>query len=515
MTFDAVLEGLQQRKDRARRMGGAERVRRYHESGRLTARERVDRLLDDGSFVELGLLACSDMPGMEEDTPADGIITGYGLLDGRQVALVVNDFTVLASTNARVYTKKAHHLRTQSTEKGFPLIWLGESGGGRVPDIQGATGIVSLIPGDDRSVFSQYAHRRTTPWVTAVMGRCTGVPTWQVCLSDFVVQVRGSTLSVAGARALQKATGSTCTDEEMGGWEVQAQTTGIVDRVAEDEEDCFRIIKDFLSYLPSHNGELPPVKPVPQGSGGEMARILDILPEKRTRGYDMYKIIRAVVDGDSLFDVKPLFGRTVITCLARIGGRVVGCIASQPMVNGGAMDTDALEKMTGFMCLCDSFNIPLLFLHDTPGFLVGKEAELKKVGARVTNAMNALSQVTVPKISIVIRKSYGQAMFSMCGPSAGPDFCVAWPTAEISFVDPFIAADIAFGNVPEEERRLLTDRMVQDAQAYPAAQRYFLHDIIDPRDTRDYIEKMLNIVCSNSGGAFRGAHRLANWPTKF
>ena len=511
MTPESAEQELIQKKSRALRMGGDEKVRRQHEAGRLTARERISRLLDPGSFVELGLLACSDRPGMQDRTPADGIITGYGLLDGRQVVLVANDFTVLASTNARIYTKKAHMMREESKFRGIPLIWLGESGGGRVPDIQGARGIVSLVPGDDRSVFSQYSHTRTCPWITAVMGQCNGVPAWQACLSDFVVQVRGSTLSVAGARALQKSTGSSCTDQEMGGWEVQAKTTGIVDRVAENEEECFSLIKSFLSYMPSHSSEPPPVHTGPIVPGADTDSIMDILPEKRNRGYDMYRIIKTIADRDSIFDLKPVFGTTVITCLIRIHGRVTGCIASQPLVKGGAMDTDALDKITSFLCLCDSFNIPLLFLHDTPGFIVGKEAELKKVGAKVTCAMNALSQVTVPRISIVIRKSYGQAMFSMCGPGAGPDIVAAWPTAEMSFVDPYIAADIAFGNLPDEERLSHTQKMVMDAQAYPAAQRYFIHEIIEPAHTRGFINRMLDVLC----GTCAGSHSLANWPTKF
>ena len=514
MAFEKLLEELQMRKDKALGQGGPKRVQKQHDKGRLTARERIDRLLDPGTFIEFGMLACSDMPGMEEMTPADGLITGYGLISGRQIGIIANDFTVLASTNARIYTKKAKQMRDEVEKRGFPLVWLGESGGGRLPDIQGAKGIISLVVGDQRSVFSQYSHIRKTPWVTAIMGQCNGVPTWQACLSDFVVQVKGSTLSVAGVRALRRIIAATYSDEDMGGWEVHAEVTGITDQVAEDEDDCFRIIKEFLDYMPSNNKELPPLRPVPEGSGENMGHILDILPEKRTRAYDMYKIIKTMVDGGKVFDLKPFFGKTIITCLARIDGRVVGFIASQPLVNGGAMDTDALDKMTSFMCLCDSFNIPLIFLHDTPGFLVGKEAELKKVGLKVTNAMTALAQVTVPKISIVIRKSYGQAMFSMCGPSAGPDFIVAWPTVEISFLDPFVAADIAYGSLPDEEREVLTQEMVKDSRPYLLAQGYHIQDIIDPRDTRNYIINVLTII-RNSKDQGIGKHLLANWPTKF
>jgi len=228
----------------------------------------------------------------------------------------------------------------------------------------------------------------------------------------------------------------------------------------------------------------------------------------------MYRIIRAIADRDSLFDIKPDFGKTVITCLVRIGGRVAGCVASQPQVNGGAMDTDALDKMTGFFCLCDSFNIPLLFLHDTPGFLVGKEAELKKVGARVTNAMHALAQVTVPKISVIIRKSYGQAAANMCGPGTGPDFIFAWPTGEAGFVDPETAADIAFGALPPEEKAHLKNLMIADTNLCPLAGTFHLHDIIDPRDTRNHLIRLLDIIAHSRQRGI-GAHRLANWPTAF
>ena len=514
MSFDKLLEELQERREKALLMGGVEKIGLQHTRGRLTARERIKRVLDPSSFTELGLLACSDMPGMEEKTPADGIIIGYGSLNGRPVGVISSDFTVLASTLARVNGKKIHDFKQQITRKKFPLIFFGEGGGGRVPDGQGSIGMTASAMMGERAIFPMYLHLREAPMVTAIAGNCYGVPMWQACASDFVVQVKGSTLAVAGARALQKAIGASYTDEEMGGWKVHAEATGIVDRVAEDEKECFAIIKEFLDYMPSHNGELPPAKEIPDGSGKNMEKILDILPEKRTRGYNMYKIIKTIVDGGTIFDIKPLFGKTVITCLVRIGGRAVGCIASQPMINGGAMDTDALDKMTSFMCLCDSFNIPLLFLHDTPGFLVGKEAELKKVGAKVTNAMGALAQVTVPKISIVIRKSYGQAAANMCGPGTGPDFMAAWPTGESGFVDPVVAANIAFGSFPDEERKRLTEQMIKDTDIYPLAQGFYLHDIIDPRDTRNIIIKMLDIV-GNSQTAGIGEHRLFNWPTKF
>jgi len=515
MDLKQLVEDLRKTKEQALLGGGTEKIIKRHENGKLTARERVELLLDKNSFVEFGLLASSDIPGMERQTPADGWITGYGRLDGRQVCIVANDFTIFGASNARVNTKKAAFLRRQSEEKGVPLIWLGEAGGGRLPDVEGARGLCSLAGQGERSVFAQYTHNRGTPWITAAMGGCYGVPTWQACLSDFVVQVKGSALLVSGPRPLRRLLHhSSTTAEEMGGWKVHAEVTGISDQVAEDEEDCFRLIKEFLSYMPSSCNELPPEKEDPHQGGKCIDPLLDIFPVNRVQAYDMMEIIKILADDGRVFELKPFFGRSVLTCLCRIGGRTAGIIASQPKYKAGGMDTDGLDKITSFMCLCDSFNVPLVFLHDNPGFITDKKAEHSKVSAKVTNALLALSKVTVPKISIIIRKSYGQAMYNMCGPGAGPDFIAAWPTAEVSFLDPDVATDIIYGNHTEEERKAFRDEMIRDTGPYPLAQGYYVFDIIEPTETRNYIIKMLEIIY-NSASKGMSQHFLANWPTKF
>jgi len=516
MERDDLTKNLQNKIQKALGQGGPEKIAIQKGKGRLTARERIDHLLDRDSFFEFGLLACSDMPGMGDKTAADGLITGYGSIDGRRVGVVASDFTVLASTNARVYSKKAKHMREQSRELGFPLVWLAESGGGRLPDIQGSLGIASLSGegGNRTSIYPQYSNARTSPWITAVMGQSNGVPMWQACLSDFVVQVKGSTLSVSGVRALKRAIAATYSDEDMGGWRVHAEITGMADRVAEDEEGCFGLIRGFLDYMPSSSGDLPPERPGPAKSAKETKDIMDILPRKRTRSYDMYRVIEAIVDGGTFFDLKPLFGRAVITGLSRIGGRVAGIVANQPLVNGGAMGIEALEKMTAFFCLCDTFNIPLIFFHDTPGFITGKDAEHRKVGLKVTVALEALAQVTVPKISVIVRKSYGQAMFNMCGPTAGPDFIVAWPTAEVGFLEPEIAVDVVYGSTAGSEKTALIEKMVAEGNPWPLAEQFYIQDIIDPRDTRNYLISVLSLIKrSKTGGKSR--HLLANWPSRF
>ncbi len=512
MSFEKEMEELRSRKEKARQMGGPAKIKRQHDKGKWTARERIARLLDPDSFFEVGLLNHSDMPGMEDRTPADSKIGGFGKIDGRTVAIMANDFTVLASTSSRVASKKSAEIKFQAARRGFPVIYLGESGGARMPDIMGSKGLASIGGG----AFDTFL----TPMISAILGECYGQPTWIACLSDFVVQVKGSAMAVSGPRVLELAISEKITDEDLGGWKVHAEITGNTDRVAENEEECFAIIRDFLSYMPSHCEEPPPRKPVPGGSGSRMDRILELLPEKRNRVYDMNKILQAIVDGGILFPLKPLFGKSVITSLARIGGGVVGIVANQPWFNAGAMDTDGIDKVMSFLVLCDSFNVPVLFFHDTPGFLVGKEAERRRVGARVMNYMNVLGQMSVPRISVIVRKSYGMAFWNLGGSGCATDFLVAWPTAEMSFVDPEIAANVVFaGKIQEspelaEQREKFIRQMIEDSQPYPAAGMHYLHDVIDPRETRQYIIRALEICQDRHTGGV-GEHRLANWPTKF
>jgi len=520
MPFEKELKELQRKKAQAKEMGGAEKIEKQHARGKLTARERIDHLLDPESFFEIGMLNYSDRPEMAEKTPADSKVAGYGLIDGRRVVIFANDFTVLASTSSRVAIQKELELKIKAALRGHPVIYLGESGGARMPDIMGARGLASY-GGGGVDTFSKLMSRvRQTPMVAAVLGECYGMSTWMACMADFVVQVKGSAMGVSGPRVLELALGESVTDEELGGWQIHSEITGMTDRVAENEEECFQLIRQYLSYMPSHCDQLPPPAPVPEGSGEDMARILEILPEKRNMAYDMNEILNCIVDKGSLFPIKPAFGMTVITSLARLKGRVVGIVANQPSYQAGAMDTDGIDKVISFLCLCDSFNVPLLFFHDIPGFLVGQAAERKRVAARVINYMNALALVTVPKISIIMRKSYGMAFWNMCGSGCSPDFLVAWPTAEISFVSPEIAANVVYGG--KESRsgkgqppgREQVKKMLDDASPYGAAGMHYIHDIIDPRDTREYINQAIEI-CWDSRSQGMGEHKLANWPTKF
>jgi acetyl-CoA carboxylase carboxyltransferase component len=515
MNFDEKLRHLESRRKHALEMGGKERIQKQHAKGRQSARERINKLLDMGSFLEFGLLAHSSAPGMADKTPADGVICGYGTIKGRRVAVIANDFTVLASTNAEINLKKTLQFKSQIKGKArIPLIWLGESGGARMPDCQGAKEFCSLSGGGVDTLAPVYTHQRTHPFIFAAMGECYGIPDFQAVLADFVVQVKGSVLSVSGPRALARAVGESHSGEAMGGWKIHSSVTGLTDRVVEDEEECFRMIRTFLDFMPDHCDQAPPCLPVSDEKENRAASILDHFPANRKQVYDMHPIMECLIDGGNYLELKPEFGAMLITCLARIEGVVVGIIANNPAVNAGAMDVSGLDKLTGFICLCDSYNIPMLFLHDTPGHQVGKEAEHKKVGARVVRAQQALFQATVPKISVILRKSYGKACTNMCGPGAGADFLAAWPTAEIGFMAPEIAADIVCGDLPQREKDAALEQMTGDLSPYPAAGSYYIQDIIDPRETRNYLINVLRVIRNWKNGGV-GQHKLANWPTKF
>jgi acetyl-CoA carboxylase carboxyltransferase component len=521
MAFDTQMRELETRTARALAMGGVDKIVRHRAKGRKTARERIDTLLDPGSFMEMGRFNHSDMPGMATKTPADGKVGGYGEIDGRPVAVISNDFTVMAATSSRVAARKETELKAQAIRRGYPVVYLGEAGGARMPDIMGAAGLASFGGGGPETYLAAMSRVRRTPMATAIMGECYGMPTWMACLSDFVVQVKGSAMGVSGPRVLSLALGETISDEELGGWRVHAEITGSIDRVAEDDDHALALIRQFLGHLPSHDGEPPPEAKVPPGSGGGMDRILDLLPGRRNRAYDMRPLLDCILDAESRFELKPDFGGSVITCLGRLEGLVVGVIANQPQYNAGAMDTDGIDKVISFLCLCDSFNIPLCFFHDIPGFLVGREAERRRVAAKVMNYINALALVTVPKISIIVRKSYGMAFWNMCGSGCGADYLAAWPSAEMSFVDPAIAANVVGGQNGagnggrrSPEWRAAVEKLMADASPYGAAGAHYIHDVIDPRHTRRNIARALAFARRRQSGGI-GEHNLANWPTKF
>jgi acetyl-CoA carboxylase carboxyltransferase component len=295
---------------------------------------------------------------------------------------------------------------------------------------------------------------------------------------------------------------------------VHAEVTGFADVIADTDEEAIASIKTFLSYLPSHNKEAPPIRDVPPGSGEAMAGISNFLPEKRTQVYDVRNIIRSIADKDSFFELKARFGKVAVTGLARLGGRTVGFLANNPMFKGGAMDTDACEKATSFLVLCDSFNIPIVLLVDTPGFVIGTDAERKRAPGKIMNFMQALQLCTVPKLSVILRKSYGQAYLNMGG-GRNSDEVAAWPTAEVSFMDPTFAVKIVHGLEPGQPGfDEAFERMNKDSEPWDMAGIYAVQSVIQPHDTRDYLIRMLEVHRQRLSNGV-GQHLMHAWPTSF
>lgn len=319
-------------------------------------------------------------------------------------------------------------------------------------------------------------------------------------------------MAVSSPGLVELATTRKVTPEELGGWRVHGEVTGLVDMVVDTDEEALDALKRFLAYMPTHHREAPPRAPVPAGSGEEMGTILDILPPSRTQVYDVRKVIRAIADKDSVFELKARFGKVAVTSLARLDGRVVGFIANNPLVKGGALDTDACDKIIDFLVLCDSFNIPLVILVDTPGFMIGPEAELKRATGKIVNFMNALQLVTVPKISVILRKTYGQAYLNMGG-GRNSDEVVAWPTAEISFMTPAFAVTVVHGLKPGDpgfDERLA--EMELENAVWGAASIYAVQNVVPPHETREHLIRLLEVHQLRLTNGV-GQHLMRAWPT--
>ncbi len=505
------MDAYETRRAKALGMGGADKLARRRAAGVLNARERVDALVDTDTFIESGLFGTSaTRPEDREKSAADGKIAGFGKIDGRECAVVVNDFTVMGASSSATNGRKIGHMKRVATTRGLPMVFLGESSGARMPDHMGSRGMGSLLGNDP----TQYMRMRETPWVSATLGYSYGSSSWYAVLSDFSVMRKGAVLAVSSAQLASLAIKEAVDPEVMGGWKVHAEVTGFADVVADTDEEAIAAIKTFLSYLPSHNKEAPPVREVSPGSGEAMAGIAKLLPERRTQVYDVRNIIRTVVDKGSFFELKARFGKVAVTGLARLGGRTVGFVANNPMFKGGAMDTDACEKVTSFLVLCDSFNIPLVLLVDTPGFSIGVEAERKRAPGKIMNYMQALQLCTVPKISIILRKSYGQAYLNMGG-GRNSDEVAAWPTAEVSFMDPTFAVKIVHGLEPGQPGfDAAFDQMNKDSEPWDMAAMYAVQSVIRPEDTRDYLIRMLEIHRQRLTNGV-GQHLMHAWPTSF
>ena len=511
MAFEALLKEYEARRAKALAGGGEDKYAKRKAKGVWNARERIAALLDPDTFIESGLFGSSGVyPEQADETQTDGKLAGYGRISGRDVAIVVNDFTVKGASTSYTNSRKVAHMKRTATERGMPLVVLGESTGARLPDAMGSRGMGLLLGNDN----TQFRRTRETPMCAAAFGPSFGSSTWLMCQADFAVMQKGATMAVSSPRLVSMALGEKVDTEALGGWRLHAEITGLVDQVADREEEVFEAIKKFLSYLPSHHNEAPPDAPVPAGSGAEMNSIFSIVPESRTQVYDMRRIVKSLADKDSMFELKPRFGKSAVTALARLGGKSVGIIANNPLHRGGALDADACRKIVDFLVLCDSFNVPIVLLVDTPGFQIGTEAEKAGAPGRIMNFMNAMTLVTVPRLSVIIRKSYGRAYVCMGGGRHSDDIA-AWPTAEVSFMSPEFATKIVHGvGVGEPGFEEKFAQIQQGSDVWGLASVYAAQAVIRPEHTRDYLIRMLEVYKLRITKGV-GQHLMRTWPTSY
>jgi acetyl-CoA carboxylase carboxyltransferase component len=511
VTARDVIKQLEEKNAEALAMGGSEKLAERKKQGVLNARERIDHLVDPGTFSESGRHARAIRAEVRHKTPADGKVAGFARIAGREVAIVSNDFTVLGASSSVVNMKKIRHVKQAACRYGMPLVFLGESSGARMPDRMGASGraIIAQDP-------TEYQRLRESPWVSALLGQCYGSSTWYAAMSDFVAMRKGSVMAIASPNVTAIAIGKPVDPEELGGWKILTGVSGLADVAVDTDQQALDACKKFLSYMPAHCMEPPPERPVPAGSGEACRKMLEIVPEARNQVYDVRKAIAAIADRDSSFELKERFGKSVATVLARLDGKSVGFLANNPLFKGGALDADACQKATSFMVLCDSFNIPIVFLVDVPGFLIGVEGELRGMPGKVINWMNALSLVTVPRITVITRKSYGQAYINMGG-GRNTDELACWPSADLGFMDPRVSVNVLHGakeeDDPEKFRQLVAE-IDRDTTPWELARLYEAQHVIDPRDTRDFLIRMLQVHRKRLKNGV-GEHRLANWPTSY
>jgi len=491
-------ESLHSKKELAQHMGGEAEIKKQHAAGKLSVRERIHLLFDQGSFVERGALAQSaadekDIKG--KATPADGCVTGHGKINGRPACVIAYDFTVLAGSIGAVGERKAAHIREMALKQRIPIIWLLDSAGARIQELAG-----SHFAQSGQLFYEQVQLSGVVPQVAAMMGPCAAGTAYIPALADFVPMVKGtSSMALAGPPLVKAVIGEEVSVEDLGGSKIHCEISGVADLEVENDEACIQAIKDYLSFFPQNFEEKPPSQTHSMPDAIDDS-ILELLPDNPRKPYDMKKVLEKIADHGKFFEIKPKFAPNVITALARIGGKSVGVIANQPSHLGGVLDVNSADKAARFMNLCDAFNIPLLFLQDVPGFMVGSKVEKEGIIRHGAKMLYAVSRATVPKITIVIRKGYGAGYYVMCGKGFQPDYIAAWPSAEISLMGAEGAVNIIFRKEIEASplqdvtRNKLIEEYSKKISVDIAAQGAFIDDVIDPRDTRKAVYEAL-VLC--------------------
>lgn len=502
--IDRLLQELAEKKAAVAAMGGREQIEKQHARGKRTVRERIDGFFDAGSFVELAGLARSqhvDFGMHVRDTPADGVIIGHGRVNGREMCVYATDFTILAGSAGETHAAKIAAIVELAGRLRVPVVGLLDSAGARLHEGS------ALSRPFNRIFINQSIYSGVVPQIQVLMGPCAAGQGYSPMLSDFLIMTeRTAYMWLGGPRLTQAATGENI-DDQIVGSALSNMRAGQCDFIAADDDAALELAKTLLSYLPAHCDEAPPLHTADDPADRREEGLLDVLPDSPRLTYDMHAIIELVVDRNSFLEVKDQFAPNIITGLARLGGMVVGIIANNPDEMGGVMENDCSDKYMRLMTFCDAFNIPIITLVDTPGFVVGRDWEDKGILRHGAKLLYGYACATVPKISVIIRRSYGGGNVVMGSKTMGADFSFAWPTAEISIMGPESAAaviwadDLQKAKTSDAHAALLEDRCREYREKYinimSLAENYrydFVDDIIDPRDTRAVLIRSLQAL---------------------
>jgi propionyl-CoA carboxylase beta subunit len=492
MSMREKLELLQQKRAEAELGGGADRIKAQHDKGKMTARERLDVLLDPETFVELDRFVThrsTDFGLADQRYLGDGVVTGYGRVNGRLVYVFAQDFTVFGGSLSEAHAEKICKIMDLAVRNGAPIIGLNDSGGARIQE-----GVVSLGGYADIFLRNTLASG-VVPQISVVLGPCAGGAVYSPAITDFVFMVRGiSYMFVTGPNVVKTVTHEDVDFESLGGADVHAGISGIAHFVHDSELECLAAIRALLSFLPSNNLDDPPMRPSADRSDRRDEELLDIVPESPTQAYDMHDVIRRVVDDGAFFEVHKGFAGNLLVGFARLGGRPVGVVANQPAVLAGVLDINASLKGARFIRFCDAFNIPLVTFEDVPGFLPGVAQEHGGIIKHGAKLLYAYCEATVPKLTVITRKAYGGAYDVMSSKHVRGDYNVAWPTAEIAVMGPKGAVEILYKDEATEQRE--AEYREKFAHPYLAAARGYLDDIIDPRDTRPRLIEALETLAT-------------------
>lgn len=489
-TMQQKIEDLRKRRNKAMQGGGADKLDKQRKQGKLTARERIEVMVDPGSFEETGLFAehRSTLFGMAgKSFPADGVVTGAASISGRLVHLASQDFTVSGGSAGEVHSIKVAEIMEQSLKTGSPFIFINDSGGARVQE-----GIDSLS-GYGKVFYTNVMLSGAVPQISLICGPCAGGAAYSPALTDFIIQTRQAQMFITGPQVIKSVTGESVTSEQLGGPEAHMAGSGVIHFIAEDDNHAILLCQKLLSFLPANNMEDPPqvegdrnVDPNPELDG--------VVPTDTKKGYDVREVITRVVDFGDFLEIQSGYAMNIVVGFARIAGRTVGIIANQPSVQAGVLDINASSKASRFIRFCNAFNVPLLTFVDVPGFLPGVLQEHNGIIRHGAKLLFAYSAATVPKISVILRKSYGGAYLAMCGKDLGADRVFAWPTAEVAVMGAEGAAEIVFRKEIDEakdkaaKRKELIEKYRNTfSNPYVAAGRRLVDAIIEPAKTRQHI----------------------------